>query len=365
MGEQATLQESGEIEAGFDSSLEEGVETPPMSLLDIKSLSQEELFRYVEESETFIEVSERRIKKVPALRGKTILNVFFEPSTRTRVSFEIAGKRLSADTINISASGSSLSKGENLLDTARTLQAMRPDVIVLRHQSSGAAHFLARRLTSTSIVNAGDGMNEHPTQCLLDLLSLQQHFQKPIRELTGLKVGIVGDVRHSRVARSNVWAHILLGNTVRLIGPPGLVPVELTDPTCFGSKVEITNDLNEGLEGLDVVIVLRLQKERQKEAFIGSLDEYSKFYGVSAQRIKRACPGALVLHPGPANRGVEINGELLYAQKSLVENQVRLGVAVRMAVLFRLATQSGLGGEGGLGGSGGSAVEDESLEEVA
>lgn len=321
----------------------EAVPQRPKSLLDIKSLSYDELVGFVREAETFIEVSERTIKKVPALRGKTILNVFFEASTRTRVSFEIAGKRLSADTINITASGSSLSKGESLLDTARTLQAMRPDVIVVRHSASGAPHFLARKLNSTSVVNAGDGMNEHPTQCLLDLLSLQQFYQKPIEELSGLKIGIVGDCRHSRVARSNVWAHKLLGNSVRLIGPPGLVPEELGSEDCFGSGVEIHHSLEKGLEGLDVVMVLRLQKERQQEAFIGSLDEYSVFYGVSSKKIAKYCPGALVLHPGPANRGIEITGELLYTQKSLVEQQVRLGVAVRMAVLFRLATQSKIG----------------------
>ncbi|MCB0330590.1 MAG: aspartate carbamoyltransferase catalytic subunit, partial [Bdellovibrionales bacterium] len=271
-------------------------------LLDIKSLSKEELLAFVSEAQTFIEVSERSIKKVPALRGKTILNVFLEDSTRTRVSFEIAGKRLSADTINISGSGSSISKGETLLDTARTLQAMRPDVIVIRHRASGAAHFLAQRLSSTAVVNAGDGMNEHPTQALLDLLSLQQHFGKSLQELPKLKVAIVGDIRHSRVARSNVWAHLLLGNEVRLVGPPGLVPEFLRDEECFGERVAIHSRLESGIEGADVVMVLRMQKERQKDSYIGSLDEYSRFYGVSLPKIDQHCPGALILHPGPANR---------------------------------------------------------------
>jgi len=313
--------------------------TPLQHLLDIKSLSREQLIALVRDAETFIEVSERNIKKVPALRGKTILNVFLEASTRTRVSFEIAGKRLSADTINISGSGSSLSKGENLIDTARTLQAMRPDVIVLRHNASGAAHFLANQLQNTKIVNAGDGMNEHPTQCLLDLLTLSQRFQHSIDSLSGKTVAIVGDVRHSRVARSNIWAHKILGNKVRLVGPPGLVPELLCSSECFGPEVEIYHSLEDGLRGADIVMVLRLQKERQRDSFIGSFDEYSRFYGISSKRMNQLCPDAVLLHPGPANRGIEISGELLYEHRSLVEEQVRLGVAVRMSVLFRLATQ--------------------------
>lgn len=311
----------------------------PRNLLDIKSLTKNQLLSLVKDAETFIEVSERSIKKVPALRGKTILNVFLEPSTRTRVSFEIAGKRLSADTINITGSGSSISKGESLVDTARTLQAMRPDVIVLRHNASGAAHFLARRLRSTTIVNAGDGMNEHPTQCLLDLLTLSERFGKSTDGLTGKTVSIVGDIRHSRVARSNVWAHRILGNRVRLVGPPGLVPELLRSQECFGPDVEVHHSLEEGIRDADVVMVLRIQKERQKDSFIGSLDEYSRFFGITLEKMNRLCPDAVLLHPGPANRGIEISGDLLYEQRSLVEQQVRLGVAVRMSVLFRLATQ--------------------------
>ncbi|MCI5065146.1 aspartate carbamoyltransferase catalytic subunit [bacterium] len=307
-------------------------------LIGIKSLTREELLSFVNEAETFVEVSERSIKKVPALRGKTILNVFLEPSTRTRVSFEIAGKRLSADTINISGSGSSLSKGETLLDTARTLQAMRPDILVIRHGSSAAPQFLAERLRQTSIVNAGDGMNEHPTQCLLDLLALQCESGAPLEKLSGMTVAIVGDIRHSRVARSHIWAHRLLGNTVRLIGPPGLVPRELADEQCFGKHVEIHHHLESGLKGADFVIVLRVQKERQKESFISSFDEYSRFYGISSEKLQQWCPDAFLLHPGPANRGIEITGELLYATRSLVEKQVRYGVAVRMAVLFRFGS---------------------------
>ncbi|MCB0321422.1 MAG: aspartate carbamoyltransferase catalytic subunit [Bdellovibrionales bacterium] len=308
-------------------------------LLGIQGLTREELCGMVADAATFVEVSDRSIKKVPALRGKTILNVFLEPSTRTRVSFEIAGKRLSADTINLTASGSSAQKGENLMDTARTLQAMAPDVVVIRHWASGAAKFLAEKLRYTSIVNAGDGMNEHPTQALLDLLTIQRHFGKSINELSGLSVAIVGDVRHSRVARSAVWSHLLLGNKVRLVGPPTLVPEYLVHEECFGSRVMICSDLQEGIEGADVVMALRMQKERQNQAFIGSLDEYSKMFGLSRQKLDRFCPGAVVLHPGPANRGIEINGELMYEQRSLIEEQVRYGVAVRMSVLFRLGSR--------------------------
>jgi aspartate carbamoyltransferase catalytic subunit len=305
-------------------------------LLGIEGLTRDELYRYIENAQSFCEVSERDIKKVPALRGKTIVNLFLEPSTRTRTSFEIAGKRLSADTVNVGSSDSSVTKGETLLDTARTLEAMRPDVIVIRHKESGAPHFLARHLTRTAVVNAGDGMHEHPTQALLDLLTLSQRFADRKTGIEQLKIAIVGDVRHSRVARSNIWAHQLLGNEVTLVGPPTLVPPELR--TAFDKPVDVVYDLKRGIQGADVVMCLRLQLERQSEHYIPSLEEYSREFGVSERVLREVAPDAVVLHPGPANRGTEISSEVMDGPRSLITTQVANGVAVRMAVLFLLAT---------------------------
>jgi len=300
-------------------------------LLGIEGLSKSEIYRYLDTAQSFVEVSERDIKKVPTLRGKTIIHVFFEPSTRTLSSFDIAGKRLSADTINISSSSSSVKKGETLLDTVRTLESMNPDVLVMRHSESGSPHFAARHLSRASVVNAGDGAHEHPTQALLDLLTLRQHFEPKGRGLEGLKVGFIGDVRHSRVARSNIWAHLALGNEVRVVGPSTLVPRDFADS--FGSgRVKVVHDLQQGLEGLDVVVCLRMQLERQDEHFIPNLDEYSKEYCVS-ERILAKC----VLHPGPMNRGTEISGDVADGPRSLIRRQVNNGVAVRMAVLYLLA----------------------------
>ncbi|MCB0353226.1 MAG: aspartate carbamoyltransferase catalytic subunit [Bdellovibrionales bacterium] len=310
-------------------------------LLDIRSLTREQLLSLLNDSKKFVEVSRRSIKKVPALRGKTVINLFLEASTRTRASFEIAGKRLSADTINLTASGSSVQKGEGLIDTAKTLEAMAPDILVIRHPASGAPHILAERIPKTSIVNAGDGMHEHPTQALLDCLSLMERLNRTAEELSGLTVAIVGDIRHSRVARSNMWAHRLLGNSVRLVGPSTLVPDEFAGSQYFPGGVTIHHDLAEGIEGADVVMVLRMQMERQHESFVPSLDEYSRYYGLSVAKLERFAPDAVVLHPGPANRGIEINGALLYDKRSLVSQQVEFGVAVRMAVLFSLATGKG------------------------
>jgi aspartate carbamoyltransferase catalytic subunit len=305
-------------------------------LLGIEGLSRDELYRYLDNAASFCEVSERDIKKVPALRGKTIVNLFLEPSTRTRTSFEIAGKRLSADTVNVGASDSSVTKGETLLDTARTLEAMRPDIIVVRHKESGAPQFLARHLTGTSVVNAGDGMHEHPTQALLDLLTLRQRFERRKQGIEQLKVAIVGDVRHSRVARSTIWAHKLLGNEVTLVGPPTLVPSELR--SAFGGGVTVDYDLRRGVHGADVVMCLRLQLERQSEHYIPSLEEYSREYGVNERLLRECAPDSVVLHPGPANRGTEISSEVMDGPRSLVTAQVANGVATRMAVLFLLAT---------------------------
>ena len=303
-------------------------------LLDIESLTLAELENYLISAQQFVEVSERDIKKVPALRGKTIINLFLEPSTRTRTSFEIAAKRLSADAINISSQGSSVSKGETLLDTARTLEAMTPNAIVIRHRESGAAELLARHGLSASIINAGDGQHEHPTQALLDLLTLKQHFGE--RGISGLRVAIVGDVRHSRVARSHIWAHRLLGNEVCLVGPETLVPPDLKQ--AFAGSVELHTSLSAGIKQADVVMCLRLQLERQAGNFVPSLEEYSREYGVGEALLARHAPNAVVLHPGPANRGIEISSDLIDGPRSLVARQVTNGVAVRMAVLFHLLT---------------------------
>jgi len=323
-------------------------------LLDIKSLTRDELATLLINARSFIEVSTREIKKVPALRGKTVINLFLEPSTRTRTSFEIAGKRLSADVINISEGSSSVVKGETLLDTARTLQSMKPDILVLRHKESGSARFLAELLGTTAVVNAGDGMHEHPTQALLDCLTLWERFAgendsaddlTPISKRT---IAIVGDVRHSRVARSSIYAQLLLGNTVRLVGPPTLVPAEFADPRFlqFDSpageaavgKLSVHHSLAEGLEGADVVMCLRMQLERQSDHFIPSLTEYSRFFCVGERLLAKHCPDCVVLHPGPMNRGTEISSEVADGPRSLIANQVTHGVAVRMAVLFALCS---------------------------
>ena len=312
----------------------------PAHLLGIDGLTKTELYGYLHNAQNFVEVSQRDIKKVPTLRGKTIINLFLENSTRTRASFEIAGKRMSADTINLSGSGSSTQKGESLLDTARTLQAMNPDILVVRHGQSGAPIFLSRYLKNTSIVNAGDGMHEHPTQALLDLLSLQQHFSNSGRKkgIEGLRVAIIGDIRHSRVARSNILAHRILGNSIRLIGPTTLVPPELAAQKGYGASVSLHHSLREGIEGCDVVIVLRMQLERMKEHFVSSLEEYTNEYFVSTKLIERYAPEAVIMHPGPINRGVEVESQLIDGPRSLVVNQVNNGVAVRMAVLLAMAS---------------------------
>lgn len=304
-------------------------------LLGIEGLAKEEIYNYLDTADSFVEVNKRDIKKVPSLRGKTIINVFFESSTRTLTSFDIAAKRLSADSINVSASSSSVNKGESLVDTALTLESMSPHVVVIRHAQSGAPHLVSKILQKTAVVNAGDGLHEHPTQALLDLLTLRRHFAKTERPLEGLKISIIGDVLHSRVARSNIHAHLALGNEVRLVGPATLVP-SLFEKT-FGPKVKVLHSVDDGLEGSDVVIVLRMQLERQNDKFITSLDEYSRDYGVSERLLKRVAPESVLLHPGPMNRGVEISTDVADGARSLIRNQVENGVAVRMAVLFKLA----------------------------
>lgn len=306
-------------------------------LIGIEQLSKEDLYGLLESAESFIEISERDIKKVPALRGKTIINLFMENSTRTRVSFEIAGKRLSADTINVSSSGSSVAKGETLLDTARNLEWMNPDILVVRHKESGSPQFLIDHLKGTSIVNAGDGIHEHPTQALLDCLAIKRHFAKKDKGIEGLHIAIVGDVFHSRVARSNLWAHKLLGNKVTIVAPPTLVPRGVEQ--IYGDRVRVSHNLREGIEGADVVMCLRMQLERQGQFFVPTLEDYTNTFCVSEKVLKAAAPDSVVLHPGPMNRGVEITTEVADGPRSLIADQVNMGVAVRMAVLFKVATQ--------------------------
>ena len=296
-------------------------------LVGLEGLSAAEIVGILDTAEPFKEISERRIKKVPVLRGKTIVNLFFEPSTRTRVSFEFAEKRLSADTVNISSTGSSVTKGETLVDTARNLEAMKIDMVVMRHGSSGAARFLAERIPS-NVINAGDGRHEHPTQALLDLLTIRDHRGR----IEGLRVCIVGDVLHSRVARSNIFGLRALGAEVGVCGPRTLLP--------FGIEslgVEVFSRIEEAIEWADVLNVLRLQLERMEAGYVPSLREYNRIFGVTRTRLEAAPRDVLVLHPGPMNRGVEIDSDVADGPQSVILNQVTNGVAVRMAVLYLLA----------------------------
>ncbi len=296
-------------------------------LVSLASLSPDEIMLILETTDSFKEVSGREIKKVPALRGKTVVNLFFEPSTRTRTSFELAAKRLSADVINFSPSFSSVVKGETLLDTARNIEAMQADIIVLRHPAAGAAETLARGVKS-SVINGGDGWHEHPTQALLDLFTLRERKL----EFKGLRVAIVGDIAHSRVARSNIYALTKLGAEVRVVGPPTMIPAYLDR-----LGVRICYDLDEGLQGADVIMMLRLQLERQGRALFPTIREYSRLYGLTPERVKLAEPGALIMHPGPINRGVEIAPEVADSLSSVILDQVANGVAVRMGILYLLS----------------------------
>jgi aspartate carbamoyltransferase catalytic subunit len=300
-------------------------------LLGISELSPAEIVHILDTAETFRAISQREIKKVPTLRGRTVINLFFEPSTRTRTSFELAGKRLSADTINISASTSSVTKGETLLDTARNLEAMSPDFIILRHPSAGAPHALAR-ICRAAIINAGDGAHEHPTQALLDALTIRQHKGR----IENLKVAIIGDILHSRVARSNMHLLTKLGAEVRLAGPATLVPPEFNELVA-GGKLNVASRIEEAIAGADVVMVLRIQRERQDAAFFPSLREYAVHYGLTLKRLGGAHADAIVMHPGPMNRGIEIASDVADGTRSLILDQVANGLAVRMAVLYLLA----------------------------
>jgi aspartate carbamoyltransferase catalytic subunit len=293
----------------------------------LEPLEPEQIQAILDTAEPFKEISERRIKKVPVLRGKTIVNLFFEPSTRTRTSFEFAEKRLSADTVNISSSGSSVQKGETLVDTARNLEAMQIDMVVMRHGASGAARFLADRIPS-NVVNAGDGRHEHPTQALLDMLTIRDRLGR----IGGLRVCIVGDVLHSRVARSNIYGLTKLGAEVAVCGPPTLLPTGIEE-----LGVTVFPRLEEAMEWADVLNILRLQLERMQGGFVPSLREYNRVWGVSSARLAAAPRELLILHPGPMNRGVEIDSDVADGPHSVILHQVTNGVAVRMAVLYLLA----------------------------
>lgn len=295
-------------------------------LLGIDHLMVEDIELILETAESFVEISTRDIKKVPALKGKTVVNLFFEDSTRTRSSFEIAAKRLSADLINFNASISSLTKGESLKDTVLTLEAMNPHIIVLRHSASGSAKYLTT-FARSSIVNAGDGFHEHPTQALLDALTMKQKFST----LRGLKVAIIGDILHSRVARSNILLHQKMGNEINLIGPPSLVPVEFEE---MGTK--IFYDIRRGIKGADVVMMLRVQQERGARNYFPSIREYRKFFEINEDIFASAKKSAILMHPGPMNRDVEIETSLADSTKSVILQQVTNGIAVRMAVLYLL-----------------------------
>lgn len=305
-------------------------------LLGIDGLDASDVVQILDAAEVFHEVSRRPVRKVPTLRGKSVINLFFEASTRTRTSFELAGKRLSADVVNISTSTSSVTKGETLLDTMQTLQAMHPDVVVIRHSASGAAQYVSERV-QCSIVNAGDGAHEHPTQALLDAFTIR----RAKGTLSNLVVTICGDVAHSRVARSNALLLRLFGTEVRVVGPRTLMPSEAES-----LGVKVYDRLEPALEGCDVVMVLRIQRERLEGALLPSLREYARTFGIGERALGYAKPDAVVMHPGPMNRGVEISPEVADHSRSAILDQVEAGVAVRMAVLYLLAGEPGTGAAG-------------------
>jgi len=297
------------------------------NLLGIKELAKDEITLILDTASGFKDVLKRDIKKVPALRGKTAVNLFFEPSTRTRTSFELAEKRLSLDVLNLTATTSSVVKGESLIDTVKNVQALGADFMVIRHSSSGAPHLIAGHIEA-SVINGGDGINEHPTQALLDAFTIKEKTGR----LEGLKIAIVGDILHSRVAKSNIYLLIKFGAEVRLIGPPTLVPKEMEK-----LGVRVFHDMNSGLENVDVIMVLRIQMERQGKGFFPSTLEYAKNWGLTSERLLKASKDAIVMHPGPMNRGVEVASDVADGPKSVILEQVTNGLAVRMAVLYLLA----------------------------
>ncbi len=295
-------------------------------LLGLAGVSPQEITHILDTAESLKDISEREIKKVPTLRGRTVVHFFYEPSTRTRTSFEIAAKRLSADTVSLSASTSSITKGETLIDTARNLQAMSPDMIIMRHSSSGAPHLLARHVAA-SIINAGDGTHEHPTQALLDMLTIRQHKGR----LEGLTVAIIGDISHSRVARSDIIGLSAMGSAVRIFGPPTLLP-----PFAETLGATVAGSMEEAVSGADVVMMLRVQKERLSDVLFPTLREYAIRFGLSPAHLKKAKKDVIVMHPGPINRGVEMSPEVADGPYSVILEQVANGVAVRMALLYLL-----------------------------
>lgn len=293
-------------------------------LLALQDLSKEELKLILQTADSFKEVSTRPIKKVPALRGKTVVNLFFEASTRTRNSFEVAAKRLSADTMNVAIQLSSVTKGESLIDTAKNLEALKVDIVIVRHSVSGAPYLLSRALKA-SVINAGDGSHEHPTQGLLDIFTIKEHKGK----IEGVKVAIVGDIAHSRVARSDIWGLTKLGAKVTVVGPQTLIPSQIEK-----MGVQVTNKLEEALAEADVVQMLRIQMERQEANLFPSIREYGMLFGLNAEKLKKARPDVLIMHPGPINRGIELTSEVADGKNSVILEQVTNGIAVRMAVLF-------------------------------
>jgi aspartate carbamoyltransferase catalytic subunit len=321
---------------------------PRQHVLDLDDFRTEEIVTVLDNTRAMNEVLKRDIKKVPTLRGRVVVTLFYESSTRTRISFEEAGKVLSADVINMGASGSSVEKGESLLNTGLTLQAMGVDIIVIRHPHSGAPYLLARHLPRVSVINAGDGIHAHPTQALLDLYTVREK----LGSLEGLKVVIVGDVLHSRVARSGLWGFARMGVRVTLCGPTTLLPMNLLRRNSAPSEnhplalVEVDTDLDRAIEGADVVMALRLQSERQDSGFFPSLREYVRRWQVTEARLARAKPNALVMHPGPMNEGIEISTGIAHGGSSVIEEQVTNGVAIRMALLYQLSMGSKLGSQG-------------------
>lgn len=295
-------------------------------LLDLQDLTREEIELILETAKSFKEVSAREVKKVPALRGKTVVMLFFEPSTRTRTSFELAAKRLSADTLSIAVNNSSVSKGETILDTAKNIEAMNVDAIIVRHSSSGVPHILAKNLRS-AVINAGDGCRSHPTQALLDMFTIKEKLGK----IEGLNVGIIGDILHSRVARSNIEGLKKMGAKVTVCGPATLMPVGIEK-----MGVEVNYNTLEVIKNSDVLILLRIQMERQKDKFLPSLREYAKEFGITQEKLKHAKKNVLIMHPGPTNRGIELSAEVADGPYSVILDQVTNGVAVRMAVLYLL-----------------------------
>lgn len=301
-------------------------------LVGIRDISKEDVEAILDTASSFKDVLRRDIKKVPTLRGKTAVNLFFEPSTRTKTSFELAEKRLSTDVLNFSVPTSSVVKGESLYDTIKTIEAYGVDFVVIRHSSSGAPHFIADNVNA-SVINAGDGINEHPTQALLDAFTIREKTGA----LRGLKIAIVGDIYHSRVAKSNVYLLSKFGADIRLIGPPTLVP------DMEGYNARVLYDMDEGLKDVDVVMMLRIQMERQGKGFFPSTQEYFRYWGLDMARLRRAKGGALVMHPGPMNRGIEISSDVADSPQSVILDQVTNGIAVRMAVMFLLSRGEGQG----------------------